>query len=175
ITGQVLALQALRAQGLLPAVDTQGWQEAFEWLVLAGVHDAVVPYADHLAAHMPSEPLRIRRDFARLLEALRIFAVLHQRQRRRDADGRVTATLADYAMVRALLADTFKIAVEGLTPKTVALIAKVQQLHAAKAQLRLDADKGAVTVLELMQALRKPKRTVHNWLKPALELGLLED
>src|SRR5262249_59771419 len=75
----------------------------------------------------------------------------------------------------AVLGETCKIAVEGLTPKTVALIAKVQQLHAAKAQLRLDADRGAVTVLELMRALRKPKRTVHNWLKPALELGLLED
>src|SRR5262249_42140729 len=132
-------------------------------------------YADHLAAEMPTEPLRIRRDFARLLEAIRICAVVHQRQRPRDAAGRVITSLADYAMVRALLAATFKIAVEGLTPKTVALVAKVQQLHAAKARLRLDADKGAVTVLELMRALRKPKRSVHNWLKPALELGLLED
>jgi hypothetical protein len=174
-TAKVLALQAERAQGLLPAVDTQPWRDAFEWLVLSGAHEAMVPYADTLAGALPHEPLRIRRDFARLLEAIRVCAIVHQRQRERDAEGRVVASLADFALVRAILADTFRIAVEGLTPKSRELISTVQRLHAAKAAQQLDAEKGAVTVAELMKAFRKPKRTIHNWLKPALELGLLED
>src|SRR5207248_1596185 len=104
----------------------------FEWLALAGATEAVVPYASTLVAEMPSEPLRIRRDFHRLLAAIRICAVVHQRQRARDGTGRVIATLSDYAMVRALLADTFKVAVEGITPKSLELVAKVRELHAAK-------------------------------------------
>jgi hypothetical protein len=181
ITRRVLKLQALRAEGKLPTVDTQAWRDAFEWLALAGASDAVVPYASSLVAELPAEPLRIRRDFHRLLAAIRICAVVHQRQRQRDSEGRVIATLSDYGMVRALLADTFKVAVEGVTPKTLQLVAKVQELHSAKVSALLaagkyeEADMASVTVAELQKAFRKKKRTVQSWAQPAVELGLLAD
>ena len=49
--------------------------------------------------------MRLRRDFGSVLALIRAHAVLHQASRERDADGRIIATLDDYAVVRDLVAD----------------------------------------------------------------------
>ena len=116
-TRKVLAAQARAAQGEWSQVDTQREQAAFAWLELAGVKDAVVPFAADLAEVLPDKPLRIRRDFPRLLQLIKVCAILHQLQRERDADDRVIATLADYAMVREVVARVFARGIAGLPRK----------------------------------------------------------
>jgi hypothetical protein len=83
------------------------WQDVQEWLELAGVREAVVPFAEVLAEMMPDNPVRMRRDFKRLLHLVVVCALLHQRQRQRDGSGRVLAELADYAMAYELVHQAF--------------------------------------------------------------------
>ena len=64
-----------------------------------------IPYAAQLAELIPPVAVRLRRDFGSLLALVRAHAVLHQANRDRDADGRIVATLDDYAVVRGLVAD----------------------------------------------------------------------
>ncbi|MGH2355266.1 MAG: hypothetical protein ACRDJN_26955 [Chloroflexota bacterium] len=56
---------------------------------------------------MPINAIRIRRDFAKLLALITASAVLHQRRREKDGDGRIVATLDDYALVREVTTDAY--------------------------------------------------------------------
>src|SRR5262249_46563325 len=103
-TRGVLAVQAARADGSWSPQDNSTWRPAFLWLHAAGAKQVVVPFARLLADAMPDRPLRLRRDFPQLLSLIGVCALLHQRQRARDGEGRVVATLADFAMVRELVA-----------------------------------------------------------------------
>jgi hypothetical protein len=121
-TKLVLAAQAARADGSFRRQGVKDLHAAFTWLHAAGAKEAVVPFAPALAEAMPDKPLRVRRDFPRLLQLIKVCALLHQRQRRRDEGGRVVADLADYAMIRELVAPIFLRAVAGVTEKTLELV-----------------------------------------------------
>src|SRR5262249_48914048 len=97
-TRQVLGLQARIASGAFRPADDGELRLAFEWLKMAGTAGVVVPFAELLLERMPGRPLRLRRDFARLLGLVGVVALVHQQQRERDEQGRVVATPADYAM-----------------------------------------------------------------------------
>ena len=60
--------------------------------------------ADALAQLVPPIAIRLRRDFKTVL-LIRAHALLHQASRLKDEQGRVVATLEDYAAVRELVAD----------------------------------------------------------------------
>jgi hypothetical protein len=114
-TKAVLSAQARAAAGTFRPGDDGDLRLAFEWLKGAGATNAVVPFAELLAEAMPGRPLRLRRDFPRLMQMIKVCALLHQRQRERDAEGRVVATLADYVMVRELAVGVFERSISGLT------------------------------------------------------------
>ena len=59
-----------------------------------------IPYATYLAKHTPNKPLRIRRDFAKLLAIVEASAVLHQLQRKEIREGVIRANLKDYFVAR---------------------------------------------------------------------------
>jgi hypothetical protein len=102
-----------------------------EWLVAA--HNAVViGYADELAELVPPVAVRLRRDFGAVLNLIRAHAALHQATRERDQDGRIVATLEDYRIVRALVADLLAEGVEATVPPTVR--ETVDAVAAAKTQ-----------------------------------------
>src|SRR5581483_7631146 len=86
-TRQVLAAQAAKARGEFRPGEGQDLHAAFTWLQEAGAKEAVVPFAAELAAAMPDQPLRLRRDFPRLLGLVQVCALLHQKQRERDEQG----------------------------------------------------------------------------------------
>ena len=75
----------------------------------------VIPYAEFLVETTPDKPLRIRRDFRRLLAVIETVTFLYQAQRETDDRGRLVATVADYAMARPLLANLVKQAEAGLS------------------------------------------------------------
>jgi hypothetical protein len=64
-----------------------------------------IPFASHLVSMIPPVAVRLRRDIKLLLNLIRAHALLHQVTRKRDAQGRVIATLADYAAIHELVAD----------------------------------------------------------------------
>lgn len=113
-TRAILLAQA----GELPEPDVAPWHALADWV--AGQPTAVaVPFAADLAALIPPVAVRLRRDFPAVLSLIRAHALLHQARRQRDADGRLLATLDDYAAVRELVADLVAEAAEQTVPQTV--------------------------------------------------------
>jgi hypothetical protein len=87
--------------------DLEPWREFQQWLASPDAeHRVTIPYASQLAEQIEPVAVRLRRDFSSLLALIRAHAMLHQATRERDTDGRIIATLHDYAVVRGLVADT---------------------------------------------------------------------
>src|SRR5215212_2172910 len=76
--------------------DRTRWHALQNWLEGAE-HRVTIPYAVMLAEKMGDVAVRLRRDFSVILSLVRAHAVLHQATRERDAQGRIIATIADYA------------------------------------------------------------------------------
>lgn len=95
-----------------PAVDVQRWQDAQR--VLESL-DVVIPFAEKL--DYPARTTKDRRDQQKLLSLVAAHALLHQRQRERDAQGRLVASLADYDAVHRLLAAVLEQSQDGLSPR----------------------------------------------------------
>lgn len=112
-TRRIQAAQARRAAGLDEArVDVQPFMDAQRLLEPL---DVLVPYATRL--EFPARTTADRRSSVKLLGLIQAHALLHQRQRQRDAKGRLLATPADYAAVHALVAPTFGHEVDGLSDR----------------------------------------------------------
>jgi hypothetical protein len=172
-TAIVHAKQAQAAARQVPTVDVTPWQIAQEWIALAGATEAVVPFAPILAKAMPNKPLRLRRDFPRLLALIEVVAVLHQLQRECDQDGRVIATLADYAMARTLAEAVFRRALQGVSEKTLELVAALDTVLAEKQQA--GTREVVATYADLTAKTKRPKQYISRHLEPALKLGLVEN
>lgn len=91
------------ANGARPEPNIAPFIAMQRWLEQSGTHDVVIPFADALVKLLPDKPIRWRRDVTQILTAIQSCALLYQRQRERNEDGRVIATLDDYEMVRPLL------------------------------------------------------------------------
>ncbi|MFO0845861.1 MAG: hypothetical protein U0797_26345 [Gemmataceae bacterium] len=65
--------------------------------------DVAIPFADCLAAAMPTSKVRVRRVFGQLLGLIQVVAFLHQAQRESDDNGHLIATIDDYGVARRLL------------------------------------------------------------------------
>jgi len=97
-------------------VDAQLWHDAQRLLEPVAV---VIPYATKL--RYPSRTARDRRDHAKLGSLIAAHALLHARQRERDASGRLVATARDYAAVYELVAPLVDAELDGISPRAVAL------------------------------------------------------
>ena len=119
-----------RDNDLPPAVDFTRWQALQEWLE-AGERRVVVPFAERLADLVPPVAVRLRRDFRLLLTLIAAHALLHRETRDRDEQGRIVATLRDYAIARELAADLFAEGVDATvkpgTREAVGAIAALKQ------------------------------------------------
>lgn len=112
-TRRIQAAQARRAAGEAgPKVDVRSIVDAQRLLEPA---DVIVPFATRLT--FPARTTADRRASAKLLGLIQAHALLHQRQRERDRQGRLVATVADYAAIHALLAPQVEREVEGLSPR----------------------------------------------------------
>lgn len=111
-------------------VDPAPWRALQLWIE-GGAREAVVPFAGALAEAIPPVAVRLRRDFVGLLGLIQTRAILHQAQRERDEQGRVVATLDDYAAVHELTADLVAAGVGATVPQTVReTVAAVAELTA---------------------------------------------
>jgi hypothetical protein len=124
----IAALSAAAAGNRPPGQDPGAWHALQRWLQHAD-NRVVIPYAEALGQLVEPVAVRLRRDYATVLNLIRSHAILHQATRRRDAEGRILATVADYVAVRALveapLADTTETAVHTTTIDTVLAVARL--------------------------------------------------
>jgi hypothetical protein len=158
-----IILRALaRSAETAGAVDYTRWQAFQTWLE-TGQCRVVVPFAGRLADMMPPVAVRLRRDFRLLLALIEAHALLHRELRERDEQGRILATLGDYAAVRELIADLFAEGVDAtVKPETRETVAAVKELG-----------KDEVSVSEIARALKLDKGAVSRRVADAVSRGYL--
>jgi hypothetical protein len=144
------------------------WHALQIWLESAE-HRVSIPYARKLAQLIPPVAVRLRRDFGAVLNLIRAHALLHQASRERDAEGRIVATLSDYAAIRDLVADLVSEGIEATVPETV------RQTVEAVRRLREGSNGEPVTVTELTRELKLDRSAVSRRVRNAKDRGYLRD
>ncbi len=123
-----------------------------------------ISYARVLAELVPPLAVRLRRDFGAVLSLIKAHAILHQAGRERDAEGRIVATLEDYAVVRDLVAGLVSEGVEATVPATIRkTVEKLALLYAE--------DSEPVTIVKLAGELRLDKSSTWHRVKAAMDRG----
>lgn len=133
-------------------------------------YEVKIPYAKFLSEKTPDRPLRMRRDFGKLLAGIETITLLHQYQREIKEDGGaqyLEATLQDYYMAATLLGPTFKESLSGTSQWTQKIIDAIFSLY------KKNGGK-PVTVKELEEDLKISRDTIERWIKPAIEEGEVE-
>jgi hypothetical protein len=166
LTRAVLLAHAASVNGEGAAFDASGFKAAQRWLAIAGDHAVVIPFGEALAQLVPTLHIRMRRDFRQALTVIQTIALLYQRQRPRDLQGRVVASLDDYAMARELLLDVFTAAASGgVTAQVRETVLALQGLHSKSG--------APVTVKVLGERLGLSKNTAWHRVARAVELGFI--
>ena len=127
VLNKVAVIEGLNAVGV--QVDLGPWQDFQRWLE-AGDCNAVVLYAEKLAAAIPPRSVRLRRDLGQVLRAIKAHALLHRDHRGRDDRGAIVADIDhDYAVVRELmhdlLAETSEVKVKETVLETINAVSKL--------------------------------------------------
>jgi hypothetical protein len=128
----------------------------------------LIPYAEELLKRVPPIAVRLRRDCRALLSLIQAHAILHQSCRDRDPDGRILATVEDYAALRLLVEDLFAETAGAAVP------AAVRQAVSAVDMLAFVGPKVA-TVQAIAALLGIDKSNVSRAVRNAIELGYLQN
>ena len=164
---QTRAILRAIAENRVATVDPGPWLALQHWLAHAE-HRVVIAYASALAERMPPVAVRLRRDLGQILALIRAHAILHQATRERDVEGRILATLEDYAVVRTLVLDVIA---EGIDA-TVAPI--VRETVAAMETLLADGQPEA-SLRQVAHALGLDKSAAARRIAAAVQLGYLRN
>jgi hypothetical protein len=155
------------ANGGSNSTDLSKWQALQTWLA-ASPREVDIPFVSDLAEMIPPLAVRLRRDFKIVLTLIRAHALLHQASRRKDAEGRLLAEIADYTAVRELVADLIA---EGVDAK---IKPEVREVVGAVAHL-LNNGKDEVRQADLRAALPIDKSAISRRVAAALEAGVLRN
>ncbi len=159
----LLALAGERTTG----IDLTPWHALQEWLA-AGECRVAIPYARLLARQIPPVAVRLRRDVGAVLNLVRAHALLHRATRERDAEGRIVATVGDYAAVRRLVSELVAQGVGATVPITVReTVAAVERRHGAGEE--------EVTISGVAKELALDHSTASRRVKAALAMGYVRD
>jgi hypothetical protein len=102
--------------GKTTSVNLEVWKDAQRLLEPL---QPVIPFAEELG--YPTRTTKDRRDNQKLLSLVGAHALLHQRQRERNKDGKLVATKADYAAIYDLIRTSVEQDVEGLSARGTVL------------------------------------------------------
>ncbi len=164
-TASVLA--ALAEEGVREGPDLSEWRALQAWLE-TGDRRVAVPYSKGLASLVPPIAVRLRRDFGALLNLVRAHALLHRASRERDQEGRVVATVEDYARVRELVADLVSEGVGAAVSSTVReTVEALSELHAISSE--------PVTVTALARRLKLDTSAASRRARTATDRGYLKN
>jgi len=156
-------MQALADDAQANTVSYAQWHALQSWLA-AHQHGVVVPFAATLADFIPPVAVRLRRDFKLLLTLIRAHALLHRGTRQHDPEGRIIATVDDYAAVRELVAKLFAEGIEATVPATI---------RETVAAVEACAGVGEISLAALAQKMKLDKSAVHHRVRKAIERGFL--
>ncbi len=111
-------------------------------------------------------PVETRRAFPMILTMVSAVALLHQRQRDRDGDGRIIATAADYGHARRLLSKAIARAVgEGVGDPARRFHERLE---------RLEELPQVFTAADIRKHVRASRSTVNGWLAELTDAGAIE-
>lgn len=162
---QTKAILARTAQEDFTSPDLSEWVALQEWLAQGPV-EVTIPYSETLGGLIPPLSTRLRRDFTLLLNLIKAHAVLHQANRDRDNQGRIVATLSDYAEVRELVAVYFGEGIEAtISPEVRETVEAVGVL--------IDSYPEGVPSKQVEQRLQLDKSTVSRRVNQARKRGFL--
>lgn len=132
----------------------------------------IIPFAEELSNRFPKSPIRVRRDYSKLMSLIENVTLLHQKQREIKAVNgveRVVATLADYYIAQVLFDEILMRTIYEIHPKTEELLEKAKLIKASAAD-----EPGQFTVRTLAKEIGWDDDTVRNWLNPAVRKGFVE-
>jgi hypothetical protein len=156
-----------------PTPDFATWHALSDWLE-CGECRVVIPFAAQLARAIPAVAVRQRRDFGQLLTLVQAHALLHRESRERDGGGRVVATLEDYAVVHALVADLFGEAagteVSATVRETVGAVTALLEAKPAESE-----EPATVAVVDVAKRLKLDKTAALRRVRTATQAGYLEN
>ena len=164
-TASVFRALANEARG---EIDLTPWQALQAWLA-TGPSAVSIPFADNLAALVPPIAVRLRRDFKTVLTLIQAHALLHQAARRKDAAGRIIATIEDYGAVRELVADLVAAGVEATVRP------EVRDTVAAVAHSIAEGNTEEVRQADLRTHLKLDKSVISRRVADALDRGYLRN
>jgi hypothetical protein len=157
-------------------IDLKAWHAAQAWLALEGKTSAHIPYANWLASKIPSKPIRIRRDFGRLLVLIETSALLFQAQRGKGPDERPVANVADYANAVTLAGVVFGESLLTMPARMLELVRNLDKIYQTKLEKKKTEDAEVyVTYQEVMTDTGLSKPYLSKQFKAAKDLGVLED
>ena len=150
-------------------VDLIKWQAFQTWLEL-NRQWVVFPYAEALAKLIDPQAIRLRRDFRQVLTMIKAHALIHQKNRERNSNGAIAATLKDYSAVYRLLARPISEALGLAVPKRIR-----ETVDAVKdiIERRESGKKRSVLLTELARKLEIDQPTVTYYLALAKDKGYL--
>jgi hypothetical protein len=156
---------AMASEAADAEIDYARWLAFQQWLA-SGPTAVTIPFATRLAKVAFAGSVRIRRDFRKLLTLIRAHALIHQASRDKTEDGKIMATLEDYAAVRSLTLDLLGEAAESSVSATV------RETVMGVAKL-LGGGRGHVTVTQLAAELSIDKSSASRRVDEAIRSGYL--
>jgi hypothetical protein len=134
--------------------------------------EVLIPYGEKLARAINPAAIRLRRDFPTLLTLIEAHAVLQAHNRKRDAQGRVMATIADYEVVYDLVADLLDAMVIGADLK---MDDKIKKTVAAVAELcgNGNHNQEGVNIRKIATQMKLSEQTTWRRVKSAISAGYL--
>jgi phage/plasmid primase-like uncharacterized protein/DNA-binding MarR family transcriptional regulator len=147
-------------------IDLLPWQD-YQRSLATGETRVIVPFARALSNLIPPRAVRLRRDFAQVLQAIKAHALLHRQHRARNKDGQIRASFRDYEPVRELMVDLLAETAEVKLSRTVA-----ETIQAVMATQPDDENQGA-SVREIAAELRLDRSSASRRLRKAEDSGLV--
>jgi predicted transcriptional regulator len=132
----------------------------------------IIPFAEELSNRFPKSPIRVRRDYSKLMSLIENVTLLHQKQREVRTVNNVQwviATLADYYIAQVLFDEILMRTIYEIHPKTEELLEKAKLIKASATD-----EPGQFTVRTLAKEIGWDDDTVRNWLNPAVRKGFVE-
>ncbi len=148
--------------------DLSRWH-ALQELLACGGRRVVVPYAVALAELVPPKAVRLKRDFGALLSLTQAHALLHRESRERDGEGRVVASLEDYAAVRGLVGEMMSEGVEATAS------AAVRETVETAARLLEESGDEHITAKAIGAELGVDKAAISRRVRQAVDAGYMEN
>jgi hypothetical protein len=124
----------------------------------------VIPYAERLGELFIGDRVEVRRAFPQLMSMVQAVALLYQRQRERDGNGQLLATVDDYQLARRLL----------VKPMTRLLGDKVSDPARRFYDRLAKWATGEFTSNEAKSRETSSKSAVYGWLTELHDAGLVE-